>query len=273
MKILSPGIKAFLLLLIAISCKKDQVIGPQITDITATPCKLKDYNARYTVDYDADNKIDKVNEAVFNGPSGSGFPSGYRPLWRFQYEHDLLRRIIYEIPPLPDTNTVERHTRYKFDYGPNGIERVYYYDFDLVYWFDFKYDSFNKPTSMIQYLNNNQGGSGGDDMKAITSMRYEYDSNGNLVKEYYEELNRPASPYNYVATHKYDTSPNSVKVFECFNFTYKSAASVFSTNNLTETEYIFADQKTQTNTMTRFDPETNLVKHYWTYSYITWDCK
>lgn len=272
MKILSPAV--LLLLLIVLACKKDQVEAPPFTDITATPCKLKIFNInRYTADYGPDNKIEKVNEAVFNGPAGSGLPSGYRPLWRFQYEHGLLRRILYEMPPLPDTNTVEKHTRYKFDYGPHGIERVYYYDFDLVYRFDFKYDNADKPTSMIQYLNDNQGRPGGAKMKAISSMRYEYDSNGNLVKEYYEELFRPVSPYNYVAHHTYDTSPNSVKLLECFNFWYKSAAAVFSTNNLIETEYTFADSATQTNTLTHFDPETSLVRHYRTYSYITWDCE
>lgn len=268
------AITAFLLLLIAVSCKKDQVPSQQFTDITATPCKLKIYNGnRYTVDYGVDDKIDKVNEAVFDGPSGSGLPSGYRTLWRFQYESGFLKRILYEMPPLPDTNTIERHTRYKFDYGLHGIEKVYYYDFALVSRFDFKYENFDKPTSMIQYLNVNQGGPGGDDMKAIYSFKYEYNNSGNVVKESFEILDNPESPNNYVANYKYDSSPNSVKLFECFGFSYKSAAAVFSANNLIEKELVYKGNEPQTSIVTHFDSQTNYIKHYDIYDYITWDCK
>ncbi|MCF0074932.1 hypothetical protein LZD49_30890 [Dyadobacter sp. CY261] len=239
---------------------------------------MKSYNGnRYTLEYAADNKLDKLNEAVFNIP-GSGSPSGYRPIWRFQYENGYLRRILNELKDYPEAAGEEAYTRIKFDYGPQGIEKVYFYTTGYVdYRFDYTYDNFDRPTSMIHYTYSlddpNQYPHGSRTPKAVFKYQYEYDKNGNIVREYGTSLVPSENHWDYVASFNYDNSANSIKLLETFRFSSRSAPWIFSANNLVDGEYLFFNDSPVPKEIspTLFDSEKNIINTYSTYG-LKWDC-
>jgi hypothetical protein len=270
MKNLFPSITIVFLLSIAISCKKHKDPSPQFKDITATTCKLESFNSeRYTVQYGVDNHVAEIYEHIPNYKDPTVINTELR--WRFQYENGFLRRVLRGKLLAFGTNTGEPYISLKFDYGPYGIEKVYGYNDDggLADRYEFKFESSDKPTSMIQYFNFNYTHSS-EDMQVVCSYKYEYDKNGNMVKEY---RHYPNSGVNCVASYKYDNSPNSVKLFESFLFSSTSAAAVFSANNMVESEVVYDNSQPKNTIVTNFDPENKSVMYYNTLSAIKWSCK
>ena len=270
MKNLLLSITSVFLLFFAISCKKDKVPTPAFSDITATACKLESFNSQqFTVQYGDNDQVKEIYEHIPNYKDPAIVNTELR--WRFQYENGLLKRVLRGKLLAFGTNSSEPYVSLKFDYGSKGIEKVYDYydDGSLSNRYEFKYENSDKPTSMIQYFNFNYTRST-EDMKVVCSYKYEYDNNGNIIKEY---RHYPNSDVNAVASYKYDNSPNSVKLFESFLFSSSSAAAVFSTNNMIESQLVFDNGQPKNTIVTNFDTEHKLVTYYNTLSALKWDCK
>lgn len=270
MKYLYISLSVVYLLLIVISCKKDSPPAPQYIDITSVSCKLESYinQTKITARYGADNRISGL---YHQGQAATDVPV---EITRFQYENGLLRRVLSkEKRSLDPSDSTEAYTIYRFDYGPRGIESVSYYttgNIGLLIRFEFKYGNYDKPTSMIEYANTNRMGSD-DIMVAQYSSTYEYDENGNLVKELYKAID-PYDFTSHVFIHRYDNSPNSVKLFESFNFSSSSASRVFSTNNLVESDVAYnATMNPFLRVETVFDNDKKIIQTgpFWG---IKWDC-
>lgn len=257
-----------LILLIAFACKKHKDPSPQFADITATPCKLASYGDNYyTVEYTGNGKISKIFEHYRDYVDPSIMRTKLH--LRFQYENGFLKRTLTDRPNAMDTSSAEAYTLQKFEYGPHGIERVDTYDYGLEYRYDFKYDGSNRPTSMTMYVNFDNTRTR-EDLKQTATYQYDYDENGNIVKEYCQQLH---TPYNYTVNYRYDNAPNSIKLFESFYFLSSSAAPVFSKNNIIESQIVDSDTEREKYNDTQFDSQNKLIIKYRSFDGIVWDCK
>lgn len=109
--------------------------------------------------------------------------------------------------------------------------------------------------------------------KALFKRAYEYDKNGNIVKEYDTSLFFDENHWDYVASFNYDRSANSVKLFETFRFSDTSAPWIFSTNNLVDGQYLYFNDSPTPRVMnlTQVDSKNNIINTY-VNSDIKWDC-
>ncbi len=281
MKSNSTHFKILAVLLFSLSCcKKEEPKIVPISNYTSSRCKILSFtyggNMNILTKYNSDNQLIEIIE-----PRWLLSPYEYRRT--FEYENGELKRIIVpsEDPdrlPVPNKS----YTEVEYEYGKYGIEKIHRFgraDFTFnrpdnlmeTERFEFQYNGNDKPVSMTYYVN---FGSTEDKFMLGLKSNYEYDSNGNLLKEisYKEALG--SAPGTTTMNYLFDDKINTIKQLNYIYFGPGSGAQVFSTNNLISQDIVGSDQPgTTIPFILNYDSKNNVTKFPFSFSNVVWDCQ
>jgi hypothetical protein len=250
-----------------ISCKK-QTPGEEVLLI---PCKLvafTQYGISYAFKYDSLN-LPTVMSRVRGG--GPGHPRLF-----FEYKDEKLWTIFAEI----DGN---KYPKTKFEYQNNRLSRIQHFDASftgpigtpinvaLNESIDFRYTSGPKPAGLIRWFPNEQG-----QLYKSHESAFEYDSNGNLVRERMHVFARQnVLEADYLYTYFYDEKQNTRRPLHNFFFSgVESAPLVFSTNNMNRLKIDYEGKAFREQTFNlAYDPGGNVTADAYQYSNIEWTCE
>ncbi|WP_254562863.1 hypothetical protein [Dyadobacter diqingensis] len=249
------------------SCKK-RTPGDEILSIS---CKLEEFThfgISYAFKYDSGNRPTTMSRVRGGGP---GYPTLF-----FEYKDEKLRVIFVEI-------NGNKYPKTKFEYQNNNLSRVQNFDAYLTDYtsttinvtlnesIDFRYTSGNKPTGLTRWFS--------DEKRQLYKSHesvFEYDSNGNLVRERMHVFARQnVFEADYLYEYFYDEKPNTRRSLHNFFFSgMESAPLVFSTNNMNRLRVTY-DSKTFRDQAFNlvYDPSGNITTDTYQYSGIKWTCE
>lgn len=238
----------FRLLLIVITyiavmgCKKEEVPSLKNFGYLTTDCRLASWGMFFSK-YDSNNQLTEICKNVFYFPATPATEL-YRTL---EYENGELKRII--IPKFEPKEVIqeprEAWTEVEYEYGQYGVTTIRKFGYEGIRngkiacietdRHEFKYNNSRKPVEMLTYTYYNREV---DDLRVRGRRTFEYDSKGNLSKEFSESIIDGKVKSTSLNKYYYDDYPNTSKMLNYFiDFNYISVPKIFSTNNPIRVEY------------------------------------
>jgi hypothetical protein len=278
MKLVYTSLKLTFLFICLLGCKKQEVNTiPQINYLYSE-CKLSSFsyrnstnftNVKLSVKYNSENLLtDFVTTQLRHFTQNR----------RLQYENGQLKRVIipFEEYPEPLPYPAKNALVTEYEYGRYGIEIIHIYKpYEVssrpeTEYFEFEYIDSTKPVGMKYYLN-----FGTTEDKFILGLKstFEYDSNGNLSKEFIENpAGLGGSHDSKTITYFYDDKINTIKQLNYIYFVNRSPACVFSTNNLVREKHITTRGEYEINYNLEYDSKNNTIQLPYSFSDVIWDC-
>jgi hypothetical protein len=253
-------------------CKKDET--PPQTSFFPGDCRIHSFSfsgIHCFVHYNSDNTIKALS--VNNESSEQNY----------SYE--------FNDQQLTNSFTILNNTTYpgfKYEYGTKGLELIRQYGFDLRYVIEvvpletneiaqyrFEYGKSGKPISMVGSSVSRDSAKNVDVLKPWISYTYDYDEQGNLIKEVYSTLDKEGKmQVIYTSHHQYDDKLNTLRqLYLLFYNQNYSAPYIFSQNNKIATKTVYTPQyASDVKYAVEYDSEENVTKDGLHFSDIKWQC-